>query len=96
MSDIRERLSLLLSSVLDEFCSSDSLSEEGLREIVEQHGLTSVSDYTFFLRACHNERFTEGIIRCLLEYFPHAANASDEDEWTPLHAACFNKSMTRG
>ena len=45
--------------------------------------------------ACENDRVTEGIIRCLLEYFPDAASYADEDSgWTPLLYACDNKSVT--
>ena len=56
---------------LEEFCRSDSLSEEGLRELFERHGLTPNNDnvadeYEFFGVACNNERVTEGILRCTL------------------------------
>ena len=76
---------------------SDSLSEDGLRELIQRHGLTPnnhVSDYKFFLAACCNERVTEGIIRLLLEYFPDAASTADEDGRSPLHRACFNPNVT--
>ena len=101
-----------LSVELYDFCESELLSEEGLREIIERHGLTADnhailapthdSDFSFYF-ACRNERVTEGIIRCLLEYFPDAANFTNvEDEgssergWTPLHAACGNENVTEG
>ena len=80
------------------FCRSDLLTEEGLREILQRHGgLTPnnnhvVSNYKFFHAACKNEGVTEGIIQCLLEYFPDAA--SSYDEMTPLHNACNNKNVT--
>ena len=83
-----------LSKGLSAYCISDSLSEEGLREIVEHHGLTkdcNVSDYDFFLMACDNERVTEGIIRYLLEYFPEAANINKND-LTPIHYAFGNSN----
>ena len=87
----------LLSIGLFDFCDSDSLSEEGVREIIERHGLTPnknhVDNYAFFHAACKNERVTEGIIHCLLEYFP-AASAATDDGWSPLHYACKNKNMT--
>ena len=93
----------MLANELLEFCSSESLSEEGLREIIERHGLTPNNnhedDYTFFLCACSNGRFTEGIIRLLLEYFPDSASAINYSgrHWSPLHLACgYNESVTRG
>ena len=64
----------LVSVELSEFCESDSLSEEGLREIIGRHGLTPMPNknnltHDFFHDACNNKRVTEGIIQCLLEYF---------------------------
>eukprot|EP00984_Skeletonema_dohrnii_P005580 scaffold1968_cov89-Skeletonema_dohrnii-CCMP3373.AAC.7 len=46
----RQAAVLLLSKELLELCKSDSLSEEGLREIIERHGniYHRVSDYKFF------------------------------------------------
>jgi len=44
--------------------------------------------------ACQNERVTEGIIRCFLEYIPAAARATFLRR-KPLHVACRNKSTTR-
>eukprot|EP00984_Skeletonema_dohrnii_P030062 scaffold21178_cov98-Skeletonema_dohrnii-CCMP3373.AAC.2 len=82
------------------YCNSDSLSEEGLPEIIEIHKVTPnknphvVSDYKFFLRACINKRVNEGVIRCLLEFSPDAASATDYLGQTPLHYACMNKNMT--
>ena len=78
------------------FCDSESsLTEDGLREIIERHGLKPCNlegDYDFFLLACGNERVNEGIIRYLLEHFPDAVNATDDDGLTPLHCTCCNKS----
>jgi ankyrin repeat protein len=83
---------------LDAHCKCDSLSEDGLREIIERHGLVPnnylVSDYRFFFAACNNERVTEGIIQCLLEYFPDAASASNTYGQTSLHIALCNKHVT--
>ena len=87
---------------LSAFCESESLSEEGLRRLIEQHGWTTDNthhlemDYGFFHAACENERVTEGIIRCLLEYFPAAASAVDEYGYMPLHCACRNNNVTLG
>ncbi len=95
-----------IATVLHDCCnywSSPPLSEEGLREIIEQHGLTPHnainylnSDYKFFLAACTNKQVTEGIIRYLLEYFPDAASATDDDGESPLHRACSNPNVTPG
>eukprot|EP00984_Skeletonema_dohrnii_P035090 scaffold34613_cov127-Skeletonema_dohrnii-CCMP3373.AAC.1 len=81
-----------------ELCKSESLSEEGLREIIER-GLTSnnihrVNDYQFFLWACYNKRVTVGIIQCLLEYFPDSIRATDHNGQLPLHNACSNPNVT--
>ena len=88
----------LLSNELLELCKSESLSAEELLEIIQRHGLTHdnpLSDYNFFLAACRNENVTEEIIRCLLEYFPDATSATDdEDGCLPLHFACYNKNVT--
>eukprot|EP00985_Skeletonema_marinoi_P027740 scaffold23257_cov74-Skeletonema_marinoi.AAC.1 len=47
--------------------------------------------------ACCNEEVTEGIIRCLLEYFPAAISDADGNGQLPLHAACgLNNNMTLG
>ena len=80
------------------YCQSDLLSEEGVRQIIERHGFITnhhhVSNYQFFSWACVNERVTEGIIQCLLEYFPDAAKDIDDKGWTPLHFACGNPNVT--
>ena len=89
------------SKELLDLCQSDALSEEGIREIIQRYGLTpnshdyDVREYTFFHRACYNDLVTEGIIRCLLEYFPAAARVTI-NAWSPLHFACYNKKMTPG
>ena len=89
-------LQRLTESELRSYCKSESLTEEGLREIFERCGSTpnQLSDYEFFSNAFRNERVTEGIIRCLLEYFPAAASATGEDGCLPLHYACDNKNVT--
>ena len=72
-----------MESELLSYCRSELLSEEGLRTLIARHRLTPhdnhnlLSDYKFFHAACKNERVTEGIIQCLLEYFPDAASAID-------------------
>src|SRR6056300_387363 len=86
---------------LSEFCRSDSLSEGGLRGIIERHGIialnNNITDYKFFHEACYNERLTEGIIRYLLDYFPNAARAVYGDGRLPLHNMLGNnKNITLG
>ncbi len=86
---------------LSEFCRSDSLSEGGMRGIIERHGIialnNNITDYKFFHSACYNERLTEGILRYLLEYFPNAARAVGEGGRLPLHNMLGrNKNVTLG
>ena len=82
------------SAELFSYCDSESLSEEGLRELIANNYDLLKNNYEFFFRVCWNERVTEGIIRCLLEYFPDAANY--EDGQVPLHNVCENISATLG
>ncbi len=81
------------------FCGSVSLSEDGLRGIIE--GLEFATnnndpgiDYKFFHEACRNERVTEAILRYLLHYFPNAAKCIDANGFIPLHRVCENKNVT--
>ena len=96
-----------LSTELLEFCRSESLSGDGLQEIFERHGCTpnhpGIDNYDFFHLACWNEKVTEEILRCLLEYFSDAAGAIHEGETilqgqgeTPLHVICHNQNATLG
>ncbi len=41
-----------------------------------------------------NEKLTEGILRCLLEYFPNAVRAIGEEGRLPLQYICSNKNVT--
>eukprot|EP00985_Skeletonema_marinoi_P006706 scaffold2911_cov73-Skeletonema_marinoi.AAC.7 len=92
----------LLKRELFSHCNSESLSEDGLRDIIERHiGLTPnnlssfhLGNYKFFHNACFNERVTEEIIQYLLECFPSAISATAQHGWSPLHYACSNKNMT--
>jgi hypothetical protein len=90
----------LLEDELTVFCESASLSQDGLREIIEKHGAANVpniNNYAFFLEACENEGISEGILRYLLEYFPNAARHADEEgRQLPLHYICHNKNVTLG
>ncbi|KAK1734101.1 ankyrin repeat domain-containing protein [Skeletonema marinoi] len=90
-----------LSKELLEHCKSESLSEEGLRGIIERHNVTpnnhhhhDLGSYRFFRNACHNVRVNEGIIGYLLEYFPDSIRAINDNGLVPLHLACGNKSVT--
>ncbi len=87
---------------LFEFCGSESLSEDGLRAIIERHGAApnindiNINNYAFFHEVCINERVTEGILRYLLEYFPNAVRAIAEEGQLPLHITCINFNVTLG
>eukprot|EP00984_Skeletonema_dohrnii_P035851 scaffold36127_cov167-Skeletonema_dohrnii-CCMP3373.AAC.1 len=81
------------NELLAQFCESESLSEDGLRQIFERHKYPHVNNYSFFLRACINKRVNEGIIQCLLEYVPAAASANFLGQ-TPLHFVCDNENVT--
>ena len=92
-NDRQSAQELLVRELLD-FCQSKLLTEDGIHKIMKQHKTEPpLKDYDFFFEACGNERVTEGIIRCLLEYFPGAVNANDHGR-TALHAACDNKNVT--
>ena len=86
-----------LSNELLELCNSESLSTEGLRELIARYGVTPnnhpVSDYNFFHQACANKRINEEIVKYLLEYFPAAAYDADDYGRMPLHKACWNKNV---
>ena len=85
-----------------EYCESDTISEEGIHEIIQSHKESTpddnheVSDYEFFHWACRNEKVTEGKIQRLLEYFPAAVNYPDSGCRLPLHSACENKHVSIG
>ena len=100
-SSSRQSVVGALLEELSECCRSKSLSEDGLRGIIERHGCAAKIDdpsidYDFFHEACINERVTEGIIRCLLEYFPNAVRHAGAEGQLPLHNICFNKNVTLG
>jgi ankyrin repeat protein len=80
---------------LRDFCRSESLSEDGLREIIERY---NIIDYhrSFIMAACRNELVTERVLRYLLEHFPKAASFISKNGSTPLHAMSSNKNATPG
>ena len=96
-NDGKDRIiSMLSTESLSRYCQSGHLSEEGLRELFERHGVTPNNDFPenyvdakVFLKLCFSGKITEGIIRCFLEYFPSAACVS-KNGFFPLHAACLN------
>ena len=85
-----------INNQLIEFCLSDSLSEDGLREILERFNNNLNIDHDLFLVVCRNKKVTEGIILCFLEYFPDAVRHTDGIGLLPLHMICNNKNATRG
>jgi hypothetical protein len=60
--DNRRKSAKALSKELARHCQSESLSKDGLREIIERYGH----------QTCHNEKVNDEIIRYLLRYFPAA------------------------
>src|SRR6056300_497507 len=91
---------VVLVKELIDCCRSESLSEDGLREIFQRYDCENnhhhVDNYSFFLSACQNVIVTEGILRCLLKYFSSAASATTSRGETPLHFVCINKNATCG
>ena len=81
-------------------CRSDSISLEGLHEILQRYGIKSaddsrhINDYEFFHHACCNEHVDEAMIQFLIDVSPDAASVISVHRQTPLHAACCNKNAT--
>ena len=90
----------LLDELYDLSQSSEPLpSVDGLGEIIESYGCKQNSnihseDCVFFIEFCCNPFVTEGILRCLLGYFPSAASAVSSIGITPLQMLCFNENAT--
>jgi ankyrin repeat protein len=99
MSEGNQSIDALEEELLG-FCRSDSLSEDGLREIIiERYGAPkhqNITNYGFFHVACLKDRVTEGILRLLLDHFPDAASYISGRGKTPLHQMCYNKNATLG
>ena len=73
------------------------LTEAGLHKIIQRHKIirpAQLKEYDFIFEACNNERSNEGIIQCLLKYFPKAACATNNNGDLPIHVACDNKNVT--
>ena len=80
-----------LSHKLLQFCDSESLSEEGLRNLVKEHGLTvpdNSNNISSYSEDSKNELFDERTIRNLISI------ATDNWGLTALHLACGNKNVT--
>ena len=107
---LSEASSRVFTSALRLWAVSRDISEEGLHQIIRIHrslpnNNLRVSNYEFFHAACRNENVTEGIIRCLLEYFPDAVNADDDgrlpllngiagpEGMPPFHYACMHNNV---
>ena len=90
----------MLTIVLLRYCESESLSEEGLRDLFERHGVApnnsfpeNYVDAKVFLILCLSGKITEGIIRCFLDYVPAASCITDEG-MTPLHLVVSNERVS--
>lgn len=84
----------VLNPSLTEYCGSASLSEHGLREIIENGQNSGLGDYSFIFKACSNKKLTDEILDIILQYFPEAVREADEWGTTPLHYVCDNESAT--
>ena len=87
---------------LAEYCRSDALSEEGLREKLLDKLINAGLDLDaaelceelLLHEICDNERVTKGIIRCILDCVPGTSLCADEAGSTPLHYVLWNKNVT--
>ena len=86
-----------LAQALRSHSTSVAISEEGIHDIIRYHKVPNneVYDYKFFHNYCKNHNISEGIIRCLIEYFPAAANDLLRGQ-LPLHSACRNGNVSLG
>ena len=83
---------------LEEFCSSDELSLNALRDKIRSIPVDALQNSYFFHDACNNARVSLEIVEFLLENFPGAARATvqygDDNVGAtvayPLHLACYN------
>ena len=92
-----DQLAELLDDELFSHCSSAAISEKGIREIIQRHKNSTPHHRRLFHAALSNEKVTEEIIRCLLEYFPAAANDADFFRGQmQLHYACNCKNVSIG
>lgn len=79
---------------LEDFCGSDKLSIDALRDKVDRIPRNAdIRNSSFLHMACLNERVSLRIIECLLDAFPDAASFVDGDGCVPLHMACKNRNI---
>ena len=97
----------LLSNELLSFCKSDSLSEEGLRKIIERHTPNEIFPHYFpdaatatdenwltpLHHACKNKNATLNIVRILIDAAPDSGRSVSTEGWMPLHYLCQNKHV---
>ena len=104
MSDQNNNRQALLTAQLADYCRSDALSEDGLRDKINRlrvvvdddlpHDRDTTEEELLLHEVCDNERVTEGIIRCILGKITTAAMADDDDEKLPLDYVLWNRNVT--
>mmetsp|Transcript_30826 Transcript_30826/g.62146 ORF Transcript_30826/g.62146 Transcript_30826/m.62146 type:complete len:983 (+) Transcript_30826:20-2968(+) len=101
MSDQNNNRQALLTEQLADYCRSDALSEDGLRDKINRlrvvdlpHDRDTTDEELLLHEVCDNERVTEGIIRCILGKITTAAMADDDDGKLPLHYVLWNENVT--
>eukprot|EP00984_Skeletonema_dohrnii_P014149 scaffold5922_cov109-Skeletonema_dohrnii-CCMP3373.AAC.2 len=101
MSDQSNNRQALLTEQLGDYCRSDSLSEDGLRDKINRLRVVDLDlphdtteEELLLHEVCDNERVTEGIIRCILGKISTAAMADDDDGKLPLHYLLWNDNVT--
>ena len=101
MSDQNNNRQTLLTAQLADYCRSDFLSEDALRDkinrlrvVVLPHDRDTTDEELLLHEVCDNERVTEGTIRCILGKITTAAMADDDDGKLPLHYVLWNENVT--
>ena len=101
MSDQNNNRQTLLTAQLADYCRSDFLSEDGLRDKINRlrvvdlpHDSDTTDEELLLHEVCDNQRVTEGIIRCILGKITTAAMATDDVGRLPLQYVLWNKNVT--
>eukprot|EP00985_Skeletonema_marinoi_P009831 scaffold4617_cov165-Skeletonema_marinoi.AAC.1 len=101
MSDQNNNRQTLLTAQLCDYCRSDALSEDGLRDKINRLRVVdfdlphdTTEEELLLHEVCDNQRVTEGIIRCILGKITTAAMATDDVGRLPLHYVLWNKNVT--
>ncbi|KAK1739129.1 ankyrin repeat domain-containing protein [Skeletonema marinoi] len=101
MSDQNNNRQALLTAQLCDYCRSDALSEDALRDKINRLRVVdfdlphdTTEEELLLHEVCDNERVTEGIIRCILGKITTAAMADDDDGKLPLHYVLWNDNVT--